>query len=49
MMSELPDFDLSFPMLTYGKTETPLDLKPLLYLGGAALNKKTATIKIVQK
>ncbi|VVQ17305.1 hypothetical protein PS938_04400 [Pseudomonas fluorescens] len=48
MKNKHPDIDLSFPMLTYGKTETPLDLKPLLYLGGAALNKKTAAIKIAQ-
>ncbi|EIM17030.1 hypothetical protein PchlO6_6035 [Pseudomonas chlororaphis O6] len=47
-MDKQPDTDLSFPMLTYGKTETPWDLKPLLYLGGAALNKKSAAIKIAQ-
>ena len=47
-MDKLPDIDLSFPMLAYGKTETPWDLKPLLYLGGAALYKKSAAIKIAQ-
>lgn len=48
-MTKLPDLDLSFPMLTYGKTETPLDLKPLLYVGGAALYTKKAAIKIAQQ
>lgn len=40
--------DLSFPMLEYGKTETPWDLTPLLYRGGAALKTKSAMIKIAQ-
>lgn len=36
--SEIPD--LTFPMIHYGKFEVPLDLRSLLYQGGAGTNAK---------
>ncbi len=38
--------DLTFPMLAYGKDETPLDLRPLLYKGGAGTNAKLVSVRI---
>ena len=38
------DIDLTFPMLEYGSTETPWDLRPFLFLGGAA-----AKVKLVAR
>lgn len=38
--------DLTFPKMTYGKTETPLDLKVLLYQGGAATRRDEVLEKI---
>lgn len=38
--------DLAFPMLEYGKNETPWDLAPLLYNGGAVTNVKTVRVEI---
>lgn len=37
---------LDFPTLTYGKFETPWDLAPLLYSGGAATNSKKIRVCI---
>ncbi|MFH7346188.1 hypothetical protein RA263_25580, partial [Pseudomonas syringae pv. tagetis] len=34
-MNNLTSSDLTFPMLEYAKNETPWDLAPLLYSGGA--------------
>lgn len=34
-MNNLTFSDLTFPMLEYAKNETPWDLAPLLYSGGA--------------
>lgn len=37
--------DLTFPMIEFGKTSTPWDLRPLLYKGGAmALSRKAASL-----
>lgn len=36
------DIDLTFPMIEYGATETPWDLRPLLFRGGAAAKVKKA-------
>ncbi|MAG64958.1 MAG: integrase [Pseudomonadales bacterium] len=35
-----PTIDLTFPILEYGTSETPWDLRPLLYRGGAAAKVK---------
>lgn len=40
--------DLTFPMLEYGSTETPWDLCPLLYRGGAAAKIKLVAKRIAQ-
>ncbi|MDU5425632.1 MAG: hypothetical protein E6123_12245, partial [Clostridiales bacterium] len=40
--------DLTFPMLEYSKNETPWDLLPLLYLGGAAAKVKYVAKQIAQ-
>lgn len=45
-MSNLTSLDLTFPMLEYGKTETPWDLAPLLYSGGAGAKVKTVRSEI---
>lgn len=34
------EFNLTFPMLEYGATETPWNLQPLLFRGGAAAKVK---------
>jgi len=46
MLDTSPLPDLTFPMVKLGRRETPWDLKPLLYQGGAAVlvNKVSATI-----
>lgn len=41
---ELPD--LSFPQISYGRLETPWDLRCLLYRGGAATNSKHVLARI---
>ena len=46
-MSNLTSSDLTFPMLEYGKNETPWDLAPLLYSGGAAAKVKTVRSEIM--
>lgn len=38
--------DLTFPMVEYGRAETPLDLRVLLYKGGAKENVRTVFNKI---
>lgn len=38
--------DLTFPMVDYGRTETPWDLRVLLYKGGAKENPKTVLNQI---
>lgn len=45
-MSNLTSLDLTFPMLEYGKNETPWDLAPLLYRGGAEAKVKTVRSEI---
>ncbi|WP_405118092.1 site-specific integrase [Pseudomonas leptonychotis] len=45
-MSNLTALGLTFPMLEYAKNETPWDLAPLLYSGGAAENVKTVRSEI---
>lgn len=42
------EFDLTFPMLEYGATETPWDLRPLLFRGGAAAKVKHVGRQIAQ-
>ncbi|HAS1942836.1 site-specific integrase [Enterobacter asburiae] len=42
------EFDLSFPMLEYGATETPWDLKPFLFRGGASERVKRVALQISQ-
>lgn len=42
------EIDLTFPMLEYGATETPWDLRPLLFRGGAAAKVKRVACQIVQ-
>lgn len=42
------DIDLTFPMLEYGVKETPWDLKPLLFRGGAATKVKQVAHQISQ-
>ncbi|CAI1558709.1 Uncharacterised protein [Serratia proteamaculans] len=42
------NIDLTFPMLEYGITETPWDLRPLLFRGGAAAKVKYVARLIVQ-
>lgn len=42
--SNLPD--LTFPTIPYGKTKIPLDLRSLLYIGGAAANTRQINILI---
>lgn len=46
MNKPLPD--LTFPFLEYGATETPWDLRPLLYRGGAATKVKQAASRIAK-
>ncbi len=38
--------NLTFPEMTYGEQETPWDLRPLLYKGGAGTNVRTVDAKI---
>ncbi|WP_445939390.1 hypothetical protein [Pseudomonas sp.] len=45
-MSNLTALGLTFPMLEYGKNETPWDLAPLLYRGGAEAKVKTVRSEI---
>ncbi|MCD5361264.1 hypothetical protein [Chromobacterium aquaticum] len=45
-MTKIPD--LKFSMVEYGKNETPLDLLPLLYRGGAGLNVKIVMVEIAR-
>lgn len=45
-MPELQLPDLTFPIVKYGKQETPWDLRPLLYHGGASANVKLVAHKI---
>lgn len=45
-MNNLTFSDLTFPMLEYGKNETPWDLAPLLYSGGAKAKVKTVRSEI---
>ncbi|MBH2647846.1 site-specific integrase [Serratia ureilytica] len=40
--------DLTFPMLEYGGAETPWDLRPLLFRGGAAAKIKSVARQIAQ-
>lgn len=40
-MLDLPIPDLSFPMVQYGRAETPMDLRVLLYKGGSKAPKRT--------
>lgn len=42
------EVDLTFPMLEYGATETPWDLRPLLFRGGAAAKVKHVARQIAQ-
>ncbi|RTX50465.1 site-specific integrase, partial [Pseudomonas aeruginosa] len=42
------EIDLTFPMLEYGATETPWDLRPLLFRGGAASKVKHVARQIAQ-
>ncbi|MFJ7884014.1 site-specific integrase [Pseudomonas sp. NPDC096917] len=45
-MNNLTFSDLAFPMLDYAKNETPWDLAPLLYSGGAKTSVKTVRSEI---
>lgn len=45
-MSDLISLDLTFPILEYGKNETPWDLAPLLYSGGAGAKVKTVRSEV---
>ncbi|MFV9495318.1 hypothetical protein ACNUI5_27905 [Pseudomonas aeruginosa] len=45
-MNNLTFSDLTFPMLEYAKNETPWDLAPLLYSGGAKAKVKTVRSEI---
>lgn len=38
--------NLTFPEMIYGEQETPWDLRPLLYKGGAGTNVRTVDAKI---
>ncbi|MCW6596095.1 site-specific integrase [Yersinia ruckeri] len=42
------NIDLTFPMLEYGATETPWNLRPLLFRGGAAAKVKHVARQIAQ-
>lgn len=42
------EIDLSFPMLEFGVAETPWDLRPLLFRGGAAAKVKRVACQIAQ-
>ena len=42
------EIDLTFPMLEYGATETPWDLRPLLFRGGAAARVKYVSRQIAE-
>lgn len=47
-MNDLNLPDLTFPMVQYGKHETPLDLRPLLYWGGAG-SKANLVAKLISQ
>lgn len=48
MTSSYSEFDLTFPMVEYGSTEIPWDLRPLLFRGGAAANARKVAGQIAQ-
>lgn len=45
-MSDIGLADLTFPRITYGEKETPWDLRPLLYKGGAGANVRAVNAMI---
>jgi integrase len=47
-MMDSSEIDLTFPMLEYGATETPWDLRPLLFRGGAAAKVKNVSQQIAK-
>ena len=42
-----PEIDLTFPTVQYGRNETPWDLQPLLFRGGAAAKTKRVSQQIL--
>jgi hypothetical protein len=46
-MSDLHIPDMTFPMVKYGKQETPWDLRILLYKGAAKVYPKSVIARIV--